>query len=87
MSCMDISKTLLDLREYRARLDEAILALDGLARRRGAKRGRPLGSANKDAPKTSAKPKTRRAFTAETHARMAESQRKRWAAKRTAAGS
>jgi hypothetical protein len=86
---MDISKTLADLREYKAKLDEAIVALDGLARRRGAKRGRPLGSTNKPHAadgQSADKQKSRRGFSAETRARMAESQRKRWAAARKSQG-
>ena len=39
---MDILKVLVELRAYKAQLDEAIAVLDRLARRRGEKRGRPL---------------------------------------------
>jgi hypothetical protein len=39
---MDIQKVLVELRAYRAQLDEAIGVLDRLAHRRGEKRGRPL---------------------------------------------
>jgi len=43
---MDVLKVLADLRVYLAQLDDVISALDGLARRRGDKRGPTLGIAN-----------------------------------------
>jgi hypothetical protein len=39
---MDVQKVLVELRAYRAQLDETIGVLDRLAHRRGEKRGRPL---------------------------------------------
>jgi hypothetical protein len=38
---MDVSKILVDLREERAQIEEAILSLERLARGRGRRRGRP----------------------------------------------
>jgi hypothetical protein len=65
---MDVSKILLELRQERTQIEEAILSLERLARGRGRrrgrppawlaeaprKRGRPPGSKNKSAAKTSA---------------------------------
>ena len=64
---MDVSKILEELRNEREQLEEAILSLERLARGRGRrrgrppawmveakKRGRPVGSKNKTAQKTSA---------------------------------
>jgi hypothetical protein len=39
---MNVEKVLVDLREYKARLDECIGVLDRLARQRKEKRGRPI---------------------------------------------
>jgi hypothetical protein len=60
---MDVSKILVELRQEREQLEEAILSLERLARGRGKrrgrppawmvetkKRGRPLGSKNKTVP-------------------------------------
>jgi hypothetical protein len=41
---MEIVKMLADLREERERIEEAIIALGGLARGRGKRRGRPPAS-------------------------------------------
>lgn len=38
---MDVSKILVELREERAQIEEAILSLERLARGRGRRRGRP----------------------------------------------
>jgi hypothetical protein len=38
---MDVSKILLELREERQQIEEAILSLERLARGRGRRRGRP----------------------------------------------
>jgi hypothetical protein len=66
---MDVSKILVELRQERTQIEEAILSLERLARGRGRrrgrppawlaaeqprKRGRPPGSKNKSAAKTSA---------------------------------
>jgi hypothetical protein len=63
---MDVSKILVELRQERTQIEEAILSLERLARGRGRrrgrppawlaeaprKRGRPPGSKNKSATKT-----------------------------------
>jgi hypothetical protein len=70
---MNIPKVIADLEQYKSQLEQAIDALDRLARKRGEKRGRP--------PKRSAevrKPRTRK-FSAATRMRMAAAQRRRWA--------
>jgi hypothetical protein len=69
---MDVVKVLLDLRAYKAQLDDAIAIFDRLAHQRG-KRGRPVGV-----------PSKRRPVSAEARQRMAAAQRKRWAAARRA---
>jgi len=65
---MDVSKILLELRQERTQIEEAILSLERLARGRGRRRGRPPawlaeqprkrglppGSKNKSAAKTAA---------------------------------
>jgi len=65
---MDVSKILVELRQERIQIEEAILSLERLARGRGRrrgrppawlaeqprKRGRPPGSKNKSAAKTAA---------------------------------
>ncbi len=63
---MDIQKTLAELREYRAQLTEAIAAFEALARVRNGAPRREAGHVRSD----------------ETRQRMAESQKKRWAAYR-----
>ena len=77
---MDIPKVIADLRRYKAELEQAIAALDRLARKRGGQRGRP--------PKwiAEARQRTKRPFSAATRMRMAAAQRKRWAALRKSKG-
>jgi hypothetical protein len=73
---MNIPKVIADLRQYKAQLEQAIAALDRLARKRGGRRGRP--------PKWMAQasqPRTRK-FSAATRMRMAAAQRRRWAKQR-----
>ena len=72
---MNIPKVIADLRQYKAELEQAIEALDRLARKRG-RRGRPPKSLSK-----AAEPRTRK-FSAATRMRMAAAQRRRWAARR-----
>jgi len=78
---MNIPKVIADLRQYKAQLERAIAAMDQLARKRGAKRGRP--------PKWAAEASQprRRKFSAATRMRMAAAQRRRWAALRKSKGS
>jgi hypothetical protein len=72
---MNIVQVIGDLREYRAQIDQAIMALEKLARERGKKRGRP--------PKwMSEVPTKKRQFSEETKKKMAAAQKRRWAAVR-----
>ena len=72
-----------ELRAERAAVDEALIVLERLAQTRGRKRGRPpvwmsvVGEAAHS-------PRPARVFSAETRKRMAEAQKKRWAAYRKA---
>jgi hypothetical protein len=83
---MDILKILAELRSEKERLEEAILTIERLASGHlGKRRGRPpkwMANA-KDATALFVAPKKRRKFSASTRKRMAEAQRKRWAAKRS----
>jgi hypothetical protein len=67
VALMDVVNVLADLRVYKAQLDEAIAALDRLARRRGEKRGRPLGPPS--APAQPVPPQSRKRKTAPRKAR------------------
>lgn len=81
---MDILKTIAELQSERAAIDEALVVLQRLARGRSGRRGRPPawmalvrgGSHNLE--------KTTRTLSPETRKRMAEAQKKRWAAYRKA---
>jgi hypothetical protein len=57
-SPMHVSKMLLDLRQERDRIDEAIIVLERLAQGRGKRRGRPPGwlKTLRDAPKRRGRP-------------------------------
>jgi hypothetical protein len=81
---MDILKMIADLRAERAAIEEALVVLERLAKTRGKRRGRPpswmsairgVMKQNSDHPRT-------RVMSAETRKRMAEAQKKRWAAYR-----
>lgn len=84
---MDFTSILADLREELARMQEAIDTLERYARGSGVKRrGRPPAwlSASRDDETASVLPGSvkhhkRRPFSAATRAKMAASQRKRWA--------
>jgi hypothetical protein len=79
---MDILKIIAELHAERSAIDEALLTLERLARGRGNRRGRPpawmaLVHASKPA---SAARMGKRTLSPETRKRMAEAQKKRWAA-------
>ena len=74
---MNLNKMIAELREQKQALDESILILERLARGQGRRRGRPPSFLSE--PEITRK---RRPFSAETRKKMAESQRKRWAAYR-----
>ncbi len=76
-----------ELHAERAAIDEALVTLERLARGRGTRRGRPpawmtLVHASK-ATRSGAEQRTR-TLSSETRKRMAEAQKKRWAAYRKA---
>ncbi len=76
---------LAELRQERDRLEEAIVVVERLAVHGGKRRGRPPKWMQKARGETvGSVPRKRKAFTAETRARMAKSQRARWAALRGA---
>jgi len=85
---MDILKMLADLRAERVQIEEAILTIERLAvGTRGKRRGRPpkwMSAANAKATAVPA-PKKGRVINEAVRKRMAEAQKKRWAAKKAQA--
>ena len=83
---MDTLKVLSELRSERGQIEDAILVLERLARGDGKRRGRPpKWMANTHSRQTSQhEPPKRRVVSAEARKRMAEAQRRRWAAVRKA---
>ena len=89
---MDILSILAELRSEKERLEEAILTVERLAVGSMTKRrGRPpkwLASVKAESRSSdtgeSAEPRKRRRFSAATRKKMAEAQRKRWAARKAA---
>ena len=82
---MDFDALLAQLRMERVMLEEAILALERLAGGAGKRRGRPPKWLSEQRAATSLEaplPRKRRVLSDESRKRMAEAQRKRWAAKR-----
>lgn len=80
---MDFNALLAQLRTEREMIEEAIMVLERLARG-GKRRGRPpkwLTEHKTDTvPETPPEPKKKRAISEEARQRMAEAQRRRWAA-------
>lgn len=79
---MDILKMIAELHSERAAIDDALAVLGRLAQTRGKRRGRPPSwmSVIREAESSSpASPRTR-VLSAETKRKMAEAQKKRWAA-------
>ena len=85
---MDILNMLAELRAERDRLGEAILIVERLALgSRGKRRGRPpkwMSAANAANAVATEEPRKRQRFTAATRRKMAEAQKRRWAAKKAA---
>jgi hypothetical protein len=81
---MELTKVIAELKAERAAIDEALAALDRIARASGGKRrGRPpswLVKANVIAEAGEAQ--TKRSLSPEVRKKMAEAQKKRWAAYR-----
>jgi hypothetical protein len=90
ITSMDITHILSELRTELQHLDEAILMLQRLAAGGGKRRGRPpkwmatIKEQSGPAPSAVAKG-TRKPFSAATRKKMAEAQRKRWAARKAKA--
>jgi len=83
---MDILKMLSDLRSERGQIEDAILVLERLARGEGKRRGRPPKwmAQTHNRPASQLEAPKRRVVSAEARKRMAEAQRRRWAAVRKA---
>ena len=82
---MDILKMLADLRAEREQIEQAILTIERLAAgTRGKRRGRPPKwmSAAAEETVTAATFSTKRKVSASARKKMAEAQKKRWAAKK-----
>jgi hypothetical protein len=82
---MELTKVIAELRAERAAIDEALAALDRIARATtGKRRGRPpawLAATTGAIPVTGEPPK-KRSLSPEVRKKMAEAQKKRWAAYR-----
>jgi hypothetical protein len=88
---MELTKVIAELRAERAAIDEALAALDRIARAAaGKRRGRPpawmaaSGIVGTAAP--SGEPRKKRSLSPEVRKKMAEAQKKRWAAYRKEQG-
>jgi len=83
---MELTKVIAELRAERAAIDEALAALDRIARSTTAKRrGRPpawLAATNNAIAVTDGEPRKKRSLSPEVRKKMAEAQKKRWAAYR-----
>lgn len=83
---MDILRMIGDLRAERSAIEEALVVLERLAKTRGKRRGRPPTwmTAIRGAIDHEESGSRTRVMSAETRKRMAEAQKKRWAAYRKA---
>lgn len=86
---MELTKVIAELRAERAAIDEALAALDRIARATaGKRRGRPpawmkaAGVAGGGANAAASEPRKKRSLSPEVRKKMAEAQKKRWAAYR-----
>src|SRR5215472_5961033 len=92
LTFMELSRMIAELRAERAVITAAIAVLERLAQTgQGKRRGRPpawlsiaRGSSGITALSSNTQPKVKRHLSAEVKRRMAEAQRKRWAAYRKA---
>jgi hypothetical protein len=86
---MDLLKMITELRAERAGIDDALVVLERLARSHGKRRGRPpnwmLVQRVASSPAPAGERKTR-VLSAEVRKKMAEAQKKRWAAYRKSKG-
>jgi hypothetical protein len=84
---MELTKVIAELRAERAAIDEALAALDRIARATpGKRRGRPpawlAATTGAIATMSAAEPRKKRSLSPEVRKKMAEAQKKRWAAYR-----
>jgi hypothetical protein len=86
---MELTKVIAELRAERTAIDEALAALDRIARAgTGKRRGRPpawLAAAPGAIPEV-AEPRKKRSLSPEVRKKMADAQKKRWAAYRKEQG-
>ncbi len=79
---MELTKVIAELRAERAAIDEALAALDRIARASvGKRRGRPPAwlTATAGALTVAEEPRKKRSLSPEVRKKMAEAQKKRWA--------
>ncbi len=83
---MELTKVIAELRAERAAIDEALAALDRIARATaGKRRGRPpawMAAGIGDTAAPAGEPRKKRSLSPEVRKKMAEAQKKRWAAYR-----
>jgi hypothetical protein len=82
---MELTKVIAELRAERTAIDEALAALDRIARATtGKRRGRPPAwlAATTGAIPMAEEPRKKRSLSPEVRKKMAEAQKKRWAAYR-----
>ena len=81
---MELTKVIAELRAERAAIDEALAALDRIARAtQGKRRGRPPAwLATGGAITLAGEPRKKRSLSPEVRKKMAEAQKRRWAAYR-----
>ena len=79
---MDIAKMISELRVERESIEQAIIALERVARGSGKRRGRPPKWMSESTQATRTSKPAKRVFSAETRRNMALAQKKRWAAAR-----
>lgn len=82
---MELTKVIAELRAERAAIDEALAALDRIARASaGKRRGRPPAwlAATAGAIAEAGEPRKKRSLSPEVRKKMAEAQKRRWAAYR-----
>jgi len=84
---MELTKMIAELRSERAAIDDALVVLERLAGSQGRRRGRPPAwlAMARGASETSDGEK-KRTMSADVRKRMAEAQKKRWAAYRKTKG-
>jgi hypothetical protein len=87
---MELTKVIAELRAERAAIDEALAALDRIARAAaGKRRGRPpawMAATAGAIAATPGEPRKKRSLSPEVRKKMAEAQKKRWAAYRKEQG-